>query len=87
MWGVLPDVLDRACSYYKERIAIIDGDRSVTYHELGAWRNRIAHALISTGVQKGDRVDLLMPNCLEYIPIQHATWSGGAVRASTRRSS
>lgn len=79
MWGVLPDVLDRAATYYADRIAIIDGDRRITYRELLDWRNRIANALIGAGVQKGDRVGLLMPNCLEFIPIQQAVWAAGAV--------
>lgn len=79
IWGPLPDVLDRACTYYAERTAIIDGDRALTYRELGEMRNRIANALLAAGVQKGDRVGLLMPNCLEFIPIQQAVWAAGAV--------
>ncbi|MBI3213632.1 MAG: AMP-binding protein [Mycobacterium sp.] len=79
MWGVLPDVLDRAATYYANQTAIVDGDRSITYRELIAWRNRIANALLGAGVQKGDRVGLLMPNCLEFIPIQQAVWAAGAV--------
>ncbi|MDT0419823.1 AMP-binding protein, partial [Streptomyces sp. DSM 41982] len=51
---------------------------SVTYNELGRWRNRIANALIGVGVQTGDRIGLLMPNCLEFIPIQQAVWAAGA---------
>ncbi|HEX9832655.1 MAG TPA: long-chain fatty acid--CoA ligase [Mycobacterium sp.] len=79
MWGILPDVLDRACTYFADRVAIVDGDRGVTYRELQLWRNKIANALICAGVQKGDRVGLLMPNCLEFLPIQHAVWAAGAV--------
>lgn len=81
MWGTLPDVLDRACSYYADRIAVRDAadDRRITYRELNLWRNQIANALIASGVQKGDRVGLLMPNCLEFIPIQQAVWAAGAV--------
>ncbi len=79
MWGVLPDVLDRACTYYADQTAIIDADRSITYRRLLHWRNQIARALIDCGVQKGERVGLLMPNCLEFIPIQHGIWAAGAV--------
>ncbi|QEN17328.1 acyl-CoA synthetase [Mycolicibacterium sp. ELW1] len=79
MWGVLPDVLDRACTYYADRVAIIDNDRSITYRRLGQWRNQVARALIDCGIQKGERVGLLMPNCLEFIPIQHGIWAAGAV--------
>ncbi|MCX2932383.1 long-chain fatty acid--CoA ligase [Mycobacterium sp. CVI_P3] len=79
MWGVLPDVLDRACTYYADQAAIVDGERTLTYRELREWRNKIAHALIASGVQKGERVGLLMPNCLEFIPSQHGIWAAGAV--------
>lgn len=79
MWGPLPDVLDRACAYYKDNVAIIDGDRRVTYRELLALRNRVASALVSLGLQKGERVGLLMPNCLEFIPTQHGIWAAGGV--------
>ncbi|WP_431233046.1 AMP-binding protein [Mycolicibacterium psychrotolerans] len=77
--GVLPDVLDRACTYYADQTAIVDDERSITYRRLGEWRNQIARALIDCGIQKGERVGLLMPNCLEFIPIQHGIWAAGAV--------
>ncbi|MGQ4600964.1 AMP-binding protein [Nocardia sp. R6R-6] len=79
MWGTLPDVLDRACTYYSSSVAIIDGERSITYRELGEWRNTIANALLAVGVQKGERVGLLLPNCLEFIPTQHGIWAAGGV--------
>ncbi|MBJ7337568.1 AMP-binding protein [Mycolicibacterium sp.] len=81
-WGVLPDVLDRACTYYADQVAIVEGwgdERSLTYREMNQLRNRIANGLLAIGLQKGDRVGLLMPNCLEFIPIQHAIWAAGAV--------
>lgn len=79
MWGILPDVFDRACTYYRDSVAIIDGERSLTYGEMRAVRNQIANALLGLGVQKGDRVGLLMPNVLEFIPCQHGIWAAGAV--------
>src|SRR5690606_5953592 len=79
MWGPPPDVFDRACSYYAERTAIIDANRSITYRRMYEWRNQMAHALLASGVQQGDRIGLLMPNCLEFIPIQHGIWAAGAV--------
>ncbi|MCW2750528.1 MAG: o-succinylbenzoate--CoA ligase [Aeromicrobium sp.] len=79
MWGTLPDVLDRACGYYTESVAVIDGERRLTYGALQDETNRIANALISLGVQKGERVGLLLPNSLEFIPCQHGIWKAGAV--------
>ncbi|MCU1647647.1 MAG: long-chain fatty acid--CoA ligase [Nocardia sp.] len=79
MWGTLPDVLDRACTYYSTAIAIIDGERSIAYRELQEWRNRVANGLVGLGLQKGERVGLLLPNCLEFIPTQHGIWAAGGV--------
>ncbi|WP_109526735.1 MULTISPECIES: AMP-binding protein [Nocardia] len=79
MWGTLPDVLDRACTYYSSSVAIIDGERCITYQEMREWRDRVANALVGLGVQKGERVGLLLPNCLEFIPTQHGIWAAGGV--------
>lgn len=89
MWGVLPDVFDRACAYHRDSVAIIDADRSLTYHQMYSTRNQIANALIAIGVGKGQRVGLLMPNTLEFIPCQHGIWATGAtmVQMTARASS
>jgi acyl-CoA synthetase (AMP-forming)/AMP-acid ligase II len=79
MWGPLPDMLDRVCTYYKDNTAIVDGDRRITYRELGEWRNQVACGLVSIGLQKGERVGLLLPNLLEFIPTQHGIWAAGGV--------
>ncbi|HWJ09650.1 MAG TPA: AMP-binding protein [Nocardioides sp.] len=79
MWGTLPDVLDRACGYYRDQVAIIDDDRQLTYQELRELTDKIGSALVSLGVEKGQRVGLLLPNCLEIIPSQHGIWKAGAV--------
>ncbi|MFJ8816617.1 AMP-binding protein [Amycolatopsis thermoflava] len=79
MWGTLPDVLDRACRYYADSVALVDGDRRITYRELEQWSNRVGNGLRALRVGKGERVGLLLPNCLEFIPTQHGIWKAGAV--------
>ncbi|MER6972256.1 AMP-binding protein [Nocardioides sp. NPDC057767] len=79
MWGTLPEVFDRVCASYPERTAILDGDRSLTYREMHELANRIANGLGSMGVASGERVGLLLPNTLEFIPVQHGVWKAGAV--------
>ena len=49
-----------------DRVAIIDGDRRFTYGELGAGSSKLAAALAGLGVQPGDRVGILSPNCIEF---------------------
>ncbi|WP_110207792.1 AMP-binding protein [Nocardioides daejeonensis] len=79
MWGTLPDTLDRACGNYRDQIAIVEDERRLTYSELRDLSDRLGSALVSLGVEKGQRVGLLMPNCLEFIPCQHGIWKAGAV--------
>ncbi|HSV40013.1 MAG TPA: AMP-binding protein [Nocardioidaceae bacterium] len=75
----MPDVLDRACGYYRENVAIVDGDQKLTYGELLDLSDQIGHGLVSLGLQKGERVGLLLPNSLEFIPAQHGIWRAGGV--------
>ncbi len=51
----------------KEREAIIDQDRSVTYGEFQDLVERWAPYFEALGVQKGDRVGLVGKNCLAFI--------------------
>lgn len=79
MWGTFPDVLDRTITWYKDNIAVVDGDRRITYEEMGSWRNRVAQGLVNDGLTKGERVGMLMPNNLEFIPTQQGIWAAGGV--------
>ncbi len=79
MWGTLPEVFDRACLAHAERTAIVDGERRLTYRQMQGQANRVANALIALGVSPGERVGVLLPNCLEFIPTQHGIWKAGAV--------
>jgi acyl-CoA synthetase (AMP-forming)/AMP-acid ligase II len=77
-WGTLPEVFDQACHRHADRTALIDGDRRLTYRAMQDLANQVAHGLLSLGVARGDRIGLLLPNCLEFIPTQHGIWKAGA---------
>jgi acyl-CoA synthetase (AMP-forming)/AMP-acid ligase II len=79
MWGTLPEVFDRACLYYAERTAVLDGDRAISYRQMQQWANRVANGLGALGVAPGERVGVLLPNVLEFIPTQHGVWKAGTV--------
>lgn len=51
----------------------------LTYHQLNDDANRMANALAGLGVQKGDRVALLMPNCPQFVISYYAAMKLGAV--------
>ncbi|MBI3972751.1 MAG: AMP-binding protein [Chloroflexi bacterium] len=59
--------------------ALIWRNRAFTYQELNAAANRAANALLSLGVQKGDRVAVLGRNCPEYVWLYFALARLGAI--------
>ena len=52
---------------------------SMTYRALAAQSSRFAHALIGLGVQRGDRVALLLPQCFETVIAHVAIYKMGAI--------
>ncbi len=51
------------------RVALEDGQRSLTYAALNERVNRAAHALAARGVKRGDRVAILSENRSEYVEL------------------
>jgi len=64
---------------YPHQVAIIDGNTKITYSELNDSINRLAGWLISRGVERGDRVVLLLPNSIEFVVSFFAVAGIGAV--------
>ncbi|MGH2627818.1 MAG: AMP-binding protein, partial [Anaerolineales bacterium] len=56
------DFLRRPAQLYPEKTAVVDGARRFTYREFESRANRLAGALRSLGIGKGDRVAMLSPN-------------------------
>src|SRR5919112_1994695 len=54
--------LQRSASVFREKPAVVYGNRTWTYPEMAERVNRLASALISAGVARGDRVAYLVPN-------------------------
>src|SRR5689334_5385041 len=54
------------------------GVRRLTWGELDATINRLAHALVERGVRGGARIALMLPNCIEYLIAQQALARLGA---------
>ncbi|MBI1791372.1 MAG: long-chain fatty acid--CoA ligase [Acidobacteria bacterium] len=59
--------LGRAARYYPEVTAVVDGERRVTYAQLDRRAAQLAAALAARGFAAGDRLGVLLPNCLEFL--------------------
>ncbi|WP_156658187.1 non-ribosomal peptide synthetase, partial [Mycobacterium kyorinense] len=61
-----------------DAVALVCGDRSMTYRELDEAANRLAHLVISQGAGPGERVALLFPRSAEGIVAILAVLKAGA---------
>jgi len=62
---LLHDLLQDAADRYPDAVAVIDGDRELTYAQLDAAANRLAHQLADLKVAPGDRVGLCVEKSAE----------------------
>lgn len=60
-------MLEKTASEVPQQTAIVLGSRKVSYRELDKTSNRIANALISLGIKKGDHVAILMSRTPEWV--------------------
>ncbi|HLY36864.1 MAG TPA: AMP-binding protein, partial [Candidatus Binatia bacterium] len=76
---LIGELVRRHARHRGARTAYVIGARRVTYRELDAMANRLAHALRALGVGHGDRVATLAPNRVEYPAVYFATAKLGAI--------
>ncbi|GAB4352386.1 MAG: long-chain fatty acid--CoA ligase [Oricola sp.] len=65
-YASLADMVERCCAKYADRPAYSCMDKTLTYAQLDAASHAFAAYLQSAGLEKGDRVALMMPNILQY---------------------
>ncbi len=73
------DGLRRNAYKFPMKIAAKDRFRQITYGELNARGNQLAHRLLAMGVRKGDSVALMVGNRIEHLEITFALAKIGAL--------
>ena len=79
-----PEEKDTRKTTWKER-ELVEPDRFQPYRREITWSvfnekaNRVANMLMGRGIRKGDKVAILMHNCLEWLPIYFGILKTGAV--------
>jgi len=71
--------LSRTASVHPNRLAVIHGDRRITWGEAGQRCRRLASALSKLGVAKGDTVAAMLPNIPEMLEAHFGVPMLGAV--------
>jgi len=75
----LADFIEHTVDVVPDRIAFILGDRQMTFAELEARANRLAHHLASEGVGRNDHVAVYSYNSFEYVEAMLAAYKLRAV--------
>ena len=62
----LRDIIEKSCAKFDDNKAFTNFGKSITYRQLEEKSRQFGAYLQSPGLQKGDRVALMMPNLLQY---------------------
>ena len=80
---VLAEVLRRRAAEHPDRDYLKFADAPwQSYGQVNSQANRVANALVARGVQKGESVSVMLPNCAEFLPVWYGILKAGAVMSS-----
>ncbi|KAF3468928.1 AMP-binding protein [Streptomyces sp. Tu 3180] len=75
----LGDELRRWALAHQDRVALVAGERRVSYRELDAWVDRVAAGLRARGIGRDDRIVVQLPNVPEFVVLCFALYRLGAL--------
>ncbi len=81
----ITEMLSRNARAWPDDISLIERDpaagirREITWLEFESMANKLAHVLLEEGIRKGDKVAILMMNCLEWLPVYFGVLKTGAL--------
>jgi acyl-CoA synthetase (AMP-forming)/AMP-acid ligase II len=64
---------------FADKVALKEKTRSFTYAQTNQRVNRLANSLLSLGLKKGDKVGVLLENCVEMVELYLATAKTGLI--------
>ncbi len=76
---LVKDMLIRNATKFPEKNAIIFQNQSITYKDLNERVNRLSNALIANGLEKGDRLGVLVHNSYQFVELYFAASKIGAI--------
>lgn len=77
--SIISDFIAKSAADFPQKPAIIFMGNEISYQLLDIYVNKVAAALSSLGVKKGDRVAIMAPNCPQYIISFHGVLRAGAI--------
>ena len=71
--------LEESTELFPDKTALVHDEVRATYKQINTKANRLAHWLINLGVSKGDRIVMVLENCMEYVVSYYGVLKAGAV--------
>ena len=78
-WLNMGEMIRVNAAKYRDKLALKDVRRQLTFRELDERTNRLATALLKRGLAKGDKLAILSNNSLEYMEVYAAAAKAGIV--------
>ena len=76
---LLWDIITRSAAKFPTNTAIVYRDNPTTYAELQSAIERLAAGMLQSGIRRGDRIALLLPNSAPFILAYYASTKIGAI--------
>jgi len=76
---ILTETLKKASKLFPQKEAIVCGGRRWTYQEFHQRINRLSHLLKGFGIEKDDKVAVLLPNCHYFLEVYYGIAQIGAI--------
>lgn len=73
------DSLTRTAARVPNAPAVVEGHRRLSYRQLNAWVNRVAHGLAARGYRRGDALAIASGNSIEFLVTYYACAKLGVV--------
>jgi len=78
-WLHLGEMIRTHMFKYPDKLAVKDANRSLTFKEYNTRTNKLANGLLKRGLKKGDKVAVLLNNCIEFMEIYAAAAKSGLI--------
>ncbi|MGM0873380.1 MAG: long-chain-fatty-acid--CoA ligase [Bacillota bacterium] len=75
----VPEMLQQTVEIFRDYEAVSFYGKTFTYNEVAKMVFAFASSLQQSGVQKGDRVAIMLPNCPQYIVAYYGALTAGAI--------
>ena len=83
---VLGKLIEERARKLGDKVFLRFKDRTFTYNDMDRLSNRCAHAFLGLGLEKNDKVSMMLPNCPEYIYVWFGAAKFGAVEVPINTS-